>query len=512
MTKRMLICKQWFLLIVVFFVLVYAVFLSLSLEWGAVLWDEAPHLSGGILLSRGDFVGYIQKGSFYPPLLDVLIALFFNFFGLSLFSARFVSVIFGGLSVLCVFVFVCRFYGVKNALLSAVFFAVMPGFVWLCRLALIEAVLIFLFSSSLFLFLFWADTKDDKMLFFSGLAFGLAFLVKYQALVAGVIMLLGLVLFFRERVSARLVKFLLISLGVAVMVLAPLVVLYGSGLFETWSYIVSEGNEERVAYSNRFFLPIFYLVEMTCPYSDIHPISVPIYVFGLLGLVLWVWRRRPQDKFLLVCFFVVYFFFTMIPNKNWRYITMVFPILAISASNCILFIWGKATQKFGKKFGKVVSVFFLFLLVFLLFVSANDAFYWIEKDTVHIPVDEASQYIIGRLRADEEIMVLCPSGLLSLDVVRFYFGVNGFMEEKFWEYPEKPVDVYTPVFNEAELVEYCESLHIGYLMLYEYGDMKFFQSELTSNSVLEIVLNTGSFSVEKEFGSSPHQIFVLRFP
>jgi len=90
--------------------------------------------------------------------------------------------------------------------------------------------------------------------------------------------------------------------------------------------------------------------------------------------------------------------------------------------------------------------------------------------------------------------------------------VNGFMEEKFWEYPEKPVDVYTPVFNEAELVEYCESLHIGYLMLYEYGDMKFFQSELTSNSVLEIVLNTGSFSVEKEFGSSPHQIFVLRFP
>ncbi len=50
MTKRMLICKKWFLLIVVFFVLVYAVFLSLSLEWGAVLWDEAPHLSGGILL------------------------------------------------------------------------------------------------------------------------------------------------------------------------------------------------------------------------------------------------------------------------------------------------------------------------------------------------------------------------------------------------------------------------------------------------------------------------------
>ncbi|MGD2066205.1 MAG: hypothetical protein PVI43_03435, partial [Candidatus Bathyarchaeota archaeon] len=161
---------------------------------------------------------------------------------------------------------------------------------------------------------------------------------------------------------------------------------------------------------------------------------------------------------------------------------------------------------------KIISVFFIALSVFLLIYSANDAYYWINKDTVHIPVAEASQHVTHQLTADESIMVLCPSGLFSVYVVKFYFGMNDFTAEKLWEYPEKPVDVYKTLFNETELIEYCEILHIKYLMLYEYGDMTFFQSELTSNNILEIMLNTGSFSVEKEFGSFPHRIFVLRFP
>jgi len=512
-TKRMLMRKHSFLLISIFFVLIYAALLSLSLDWRAVLWDEAPHLNGGILLSRGDFFGYIQEGgSFYPPLLDIIIALYFKVLGLSLFSARLVSVTFGVLSVLCVFMFAYHFYGKKNAVLSSVLLASMPGFVWLCRIAMIETVLIFLFSLSLFLFFFWTRTNNVKILFFAGLTLILAVLVKYQAVVAAIIMLLSFVLLFRKKVSARLVKFLVISIIVGVIISIPFLVLYGSEAFESWSYVVMEGSEERLAYSNRFFLPVFYLIEMTYPYNDIHPISLPIYILGLLGLFLWFWKRRPQDKFLLMWFFVVYVFFTLIPNKNWRYVTIVFPVLAISASDCIMFIWDKATKKVRKKFGKIISVFFIVLSVSLLIYSANDAYYWIKKDTVHIPIAEASQYIEYRLTADEAVMVLCPSGLFGKYVVRFYFDINDSADEKLWQYPEKPVDVYKTLFNETELIEYCEILHIKYLMLYEYGDLKFFQSELTSNNILEIILNTGSFSVAKEFGSSPHRIFILQFP
>ncbi|MEJ2241266.1 MAG: glycosyltransferase family 39 protein [Candidatus Bathyarchaeota archaeon] len=247
----MSIRKQSFLLIIIFFVLIYAALLSLSLDWRAVLWDEAPHLNGGILLSRGDFFGYIQKsGSFYPPLIDSIIALYFKVLGLSLFSARLVSVTFGVLSVLCTFTFAYHFYGKKTALLSSVLLASMPGFVWLCRVAMIETVLIFLFSSSLFLFFFWTQSNSVKALFFAGLTLSLAFLVKYQALVAAIIMLLSLVLLFRKKVSIRLVKFLVISISVGLIISVPFLVLFGSEAFESWSYVVMEGSEERLGYSN----------------------------------------------------------------------------------------------------------------------------------------------------------------------------------------------------------------------------------------------------------------------
>jgi len=243
------------------------------------MWDEMPHLNGGILLSRGNFHGYIKQGSIYPPLFDVVIALYFKFFGLSLFSARLVSVTFGVLSVLCVFVFTYHFYGEKNALLSSILLASMPGFVWLCRVALIETMLIFFFSSSMLLFFFWVRTNNDKILFFTSVTLSLAFLVKYQALVAGIIMLVSMIFLFRKHVLTRLVKFLCVSIIIGIIVLVPFFVIYGSGIFNTWLYILKEGSKERLAYSIRFFFPIFYLIEMTYPYSDIHPIFFPIYIF-----------------------------------------------------------------------------------------------------------------------------------------------------------------------------------------------------------------------------------------
>ena len=86
-------------------------------------------------------------------------------------------------------------------------------------------------------------------------------------------------------------------------------------------------------------MPIFYLVELTWPFIDIpvHPISLPLYILGLAGIVLWAYRRRTEDKFFLIWFLVVYVFFTLIPNKQWRYVTPLFPVMAISATSFAFF-------------------------------------------------------------------------------------------------------------------------------------------------------------------------------
>jgi len=488
-----------------------------------IQWDETPHIYGGLLLSRGHFQEYTRAGSFYPPLFDIMIAFYFKILSSSVFSARLVAVTFGVLSVWGVFEFAYRFYGPRNALLSSVLLASMPGFIWLCRIALIETMLIFFFSISLFLFFSWMHTKNDKMLLLSGIALGLGFLAKYQALVGGIVMFVSVFFLWREHILARLGKFSLILI-IAGTIILPWIFFtyqqYASDTLGTWLYVLQVGSEEKLVYSTRFPIPIFYLIEITYPYPDVHPISLPIYIFALLGIGIWVFRRRLEDKFSLIWFFVVYSVFTAITNKHWRYVTPVFPILAISASDFILFIWDKAKNCLRarqislhkKAIVKVATAIFVFLVVTSVLYSSRDAYSWVEKDHIGVPVKEASQYVANRSTLNETIVVLCTSNLFNVNIMKFWLQIYGPNQRPLWGYPEKPVDVYIPIFNVTELIERCEALNAKYLLLYEYGYLPFFKSEMTFHDVFVMLLSTDRFVYEEvEFGEPHRRIFVISF-
>lgn len=513
--------NKWRLVLLIF-LLVYAVLLSFDLSYAVLQWDEMPHLCGGLLLSRGQFQEYIRGYSYYPPILDIVIAFFFKILGASVFSGRLVPLTFGILSIWCIFEFAYRFYGPRNALLSSILLASMPGFIWFCRVALIETTLLFFFSVSLLLFFSWMFTNNIKILFLSGVALGIGILVKYNALVSGLIMLVSIFFLLRERISTKLGKFSLIIIA-AVVTFLPWVFftyqIYSSGMFGSWLYAVQEGSAERMLYSTRFPVPIFYLVEMTYPYSDIHPISLPIYVLALAGLGFWFWRRKNADKFCLIWFFVVYIVFTLIPNRNWRYVTLVFPILAVSASHFILFIWDKAKDSLKARkislrkinITKIVSAVFIFLVATSIFYSSRDAYLWIQKEHFYVPIGEASQYVAKHSASNETLLALCVSNYFNLDMVKFYLQIYNPNQIALWQYPEMAIDAYTPIFNVTELIERSEALHVKYLLLYEYGDLQYFNSELTYNKVFEMLNNTDRFALETQVGDSPNRIFIISF-
>jgi len=513
--------NRWRLVFFIF-LLVYTALLLLYLDYAPIRWDETPHLYGGLLLSRGEFEEYLRESSFYPPLFDVTTALYFKIIGLSVFSARLVAVTFGLLSIWIVFEYAYKLYGPRNALISSVLLASMPGFVILCRMALIETMLIFFFSISLLLFFSWMRTNNDKMLILSGITLGLGFLVKYQMVIGGIIILISLVYFGKQRLTTKLSKFLIILI-VAGAVVAPWVVLtyqqYATKMFGKWLYVAGMGNEERLAYSTRFPTPIFYLIEMTQPYPHIHPIIFPVYILSLLGLGLWLWRRRESDKFSLITFAAVYLVFTIITSKDWRYITLIFPILAVSASEFILFLWDKAKDRLRaphlsfrqKNLTKVAAAALVLLVSVSVVYSSWEAYVWVEFDHVNIPVEEASQYVVERVTLNEKIVVLCGGNYFSADMVEFYLVLSDPDQEQPMQYPELAVDAYEPSFNFTWLIESSEALNVKYLLLFEQGDITFYKSDLRSHDVLEAMLDTDRFVVEKEFGTFPRRIFILRF-
>lgn len=513
---------KWRLIFAVFLVC-YTVILLLDLDYAPVQWDETPHLLGGLLLSRGNLHQYLQNYAFYPPLFDVAAFLYYNILGSGVFAARLVSVTFGALSVWAVFEYTYRVYSPRNALLSSLLLASMPGLIISSRVALIETMMLFFFVMSLFLFYFWIHTNSNKLLVLTGVTLGLAFISKYQALFSGVVMLVSIFLLYRKHILKRLGKFVLIAI-VALAVFLPWFLLvqqqFATDIISRWAYAMQVGNEERTQYSLRYPQPIFYFIEMTYAFEHIHPISVPLYVLALLGLAYWVWKRRDGDKFFLLWFVVIFVAFTLISNRQWRYVMPLFPILAVSASDLILFLWDKVkdllkTHKVSLRnpyVVKVAAAVFVALIGAAFVVSWQNAYSWVEQDHVYIPIEEATKYVSENSALDESVVVLFTGNFFSTDMIKFNLQTYETGERSVWPYPTNPVDAYEPSLNETFLIEECEKSNVKYLMLYEHGNTTYFGSKwMKSYYVLDRLVSSGNFTVETEFGTSPRRITVLQF-
>jgi hypothetical protein len=519
------------------FAVVYAFFLLLNLSYTAIQWDEVTHLNGGMLLLRGNFQEYFRFNAFYPPMYDIVTAGFFSVAGISVFAGRFVAVVFSILSLFAVFEFTYRNYGPKTALLASAFLGLMPGYFWLSRMAMIETMLVFFFTISTLFFFSWLRNHQDKFLILSGLTLGLGILTKYQMIIVGAIMITSIFILGKNYLKKKLGRFPLLILAVAAIVIPWILVsyqIYASGMLNQWLYALSIGNPEKSLYSIRFPTPIFYLIEMTMPYPNVHPISFFLYILGLAGLGLLAWRRKPEDKYLLIWFSVVYVFFTIIANKQWRYVLPIFPVLAISSATLIATALDKTKKALTfrdsginkKRFLKAGAGLLIATTVIGVAFSVSDAYSWVAKDQIQIPIEAATNYAANRLADNESIMVMCAQNLYSQDMVRFYLIANE-KTNKVWQYPELPVDTYTPDFNIAEFVSICKNQNVKYVFTYEFGgNVPYFNTTLSLMGVYQMLYESGKFAhlsgnadietLIKEgtvpaFGTNPRRIIILTF-
>jgi 4-amino-4-deoxy-L-arabinose transferase-like glycosyltransferase len=500
---------------------------TLNLSNIPLQWDELNHFNGAILLIRGQIWQYAAINSFYPPLYNLVTVAYFTIAGASVLTGRLVTVTFSLLSIFIVYKIARELYSEKTALVSCVLFAVMPGIVWLSSMAMIETMLLFFFCLSMLFFFRWLKTNRERDLTLSIAALVVGIAVKYQILVvAPIIMVVSvLVLGKSSFLKAQAEKFIhskRLWIGILLAVLGAFLFyeLYASGLLNMWIYALQVGNNGQTVYSNRFPAPIFYLIEMVWPYSDQHPISLLLYGLGLVGLAFFAYRRKPQDKFLLVWFIVIYVVFTLISNKQWRYVTPLFPVLVISATALVTSALGKAQktwQSAKSSFAKIRLAKFAaaLLIVFTatgVFYSSMNAYSWAGQGQPHIPIQQAGTYAASAVQANKSVLVLCPYNLFNRDMVWFYLNSKDPSQTLVFQYPLLAVDAYEPKFNAADLVDFCEVNGTGIVMLYEYGGtMKYFNSRLTAQVVYSMLNQSGRFTLKDTFGGAPDRIFVMSF-
>ena len=494
-----------------------------------MVWDEVSHLKGGLLLSRGQIVDWAFTNSFYPPVYDSFVAMAFLSFGANIFSARLVSVVFQVLTVFVVYGIANLLYkSQKVAFLSAVLFAIMPGMIWLSKLAMIETLLVFVVSLSLFFFFRWLQngSKRDQALTIA--AFIIGVLVKYQVLVIlPIIMLVGAYFWKKDHLKGELKKWftmpkLAIIIGAFVTVIVVFAVLLLTGTIDFLIYAFGTGSQLKEAYSTRYPLPIFYFVELAWFTEILHPISLLLYLVSLAGLAFMIYRRKASDKYLLLWFAVVYVVFTLVPNREWRYLSIAFPVLAIAASSLIAASWSKlrkigqtTTSGLGKWGVKAGAGFLIAIVAGGVVLSCSDAYVWIKQDSISVPVEQASFYTGNGLASNQTLIVVAAVNHFNKYMVSFCLSTKDAsrnFNDTCQQYPAAAMDSFAPAFNATELVAMCEANNTRYILLFEYGrDLRYFQSDLTAAKVYGQINATGAFTLDQTFGVEPNRIFVFEF-
>ena len=88
-------------------------------------------------------------------------------------------------------------------------------------------------------------------------------------------------------------------------------------------------------------------------------------------------------------------------------------------------------------------------------------------------------------------------------------------QNRVYQYPELPVDTYTPIFNITEFIVLCKQGNVKYVFTYEYGGLvPYFNTTLNLQKIYVDLYDSGNFTHISEnatFGSNPRRIFILTY-
>ena len=275
-------------------------------------------------------IGILQQGTPVFPsgmpytrsiLNTSLIAFFFKIFGISEFSARIVSVIFGTLTIPLVYLMGAKVANKRVGLLAAVLITFSVWEILWAREARMYAQFQFFYLLTAYLFFLGLERNNLKALLFSVIAFICAFLSHRLALTFLPVAFIYILLYKREVLKIRyVVSGILISAGLALVYM----IIRGKTPFE---YIPSSA-------------PIwgqkpFYFYALT---PDLRILFILVVVGIIISMILWkveVFENKNSNSYLLLNFFIPFIILSLNLWKAPRYAFYIFPLLVLSASYAI---------------------------------------------------------------------------------------------------------------------------------------------------------------------------------
>ena len=293
-------------------------------------WDEAVYanISNGILRTGDWFVLYQGESPWFdkPPLYMWCTAIFYKIFGVSEFSVRLTSALFGAATILLVYIFVKRIVNQRAALLAALLLLAAPHYLHYAKMGMMDVTLTFFIT--LMIVLFWIGQEKLSYLFWSGIVLLFAYLVKGMAAISAPAIIFLYCIFSgnlrfltkREFVIGILISLILISAWHIFQYMyggpASINSYFGFHLFKRATQAL-EGHTGGI----NFYQKVIF--NKNKPWGIIY--------YPSLFYVLWIAVRRRDNRAILFSIWTVTVFVicAIVKTKLHWYIMPIYPALAI---------------------------------------------------------------------------------------------------------------------------------------------------------------------------------------
>lgn len=283
------------------------------------------------MLISGDYILPYFNGQLRtdkPPLHYFFMAWSYKMFGVSAFSARFFSAVFGALTILISFLFCNKYLGEKAASITALVLLSSLHFNFQMRMSVPDPYLIFLMTAGFMCLYLFLKEKKKFWILLMYVCYGLGLLTKGPIALAlpGLIILIFLVL--TKRLNWTFIRSFYILAGI-IIVLSISLPWYWLN-YEASNGVWTEGfffkhNLQRFSdpmdgHGGFFLLPFFMVIAGL----------LPLGIFSVQAMLL-AWQKR-SNELLLYCLIIVLgiiVFFSFSQTKLPNYTAPAYPFIAI---------------------------------------------------------------------------------------------------------------------------------------------------------------------------------------
>lgn len=307
-------------------------------------WDEALYANiSRNIIKTGDWLVMRQGTKPWfdkPPLYMWCTAIFYKILGVSEFSTRLTSGIFGIATVMTLYLFAKKMSNKITALFAGLILLALPHYVHFSKLGMMDVPVTFF--TVLTMYLFWLGQEKEKYLFYSGALVGLAYLMKGFAGLLGPVIIVfysifskNIRLMFKQQFLWGIAASFLIIFSwhlIQFRLVGPIALkeYFGFHIYQRATSVLESHNG-----GINFYQKVIFNKNI--------PWSVMIYA-SLLYTVWMPFKYKDKNAILILSWVIAaYLLYTLVRTKlNW-YVMPIYPALALSSA-CFLtrFLKGKA--------------------------------------------------------------------------------------------------------------------------------------------------------------------------